>query len=583
MKNLPFLLVPVAALCLLACACMDESVPGAEGVQDDPNNPPNNQPDPNNDPSPDQSPDPSADPSPDPIPDPTPEVDGAVSYYKDIKPIMDASCVGCHAQGGIGPFELKNYAQVAGLAPAVEAAVTSGAMPPWLPKEGCREFKGERRLTQAQIDLIAQWVAEGLNEGDPSQDPGVQPESLILEDPDLILKAAVPYTASAERPDDYRCLVLDHDFNRDTYLSAYQIVPDQRAIVHHVLFYLVPPTEVARLGRLEAEDSAPGYECFGGPRAGDLLGTVAGWVPGSVPTHYPPGSAYIIPAGSKVVMQVHYNLLAGDPVPDRTEIHMRLLDEPPTELVKIVPVPVPNLEIPADDPNSTHTATYPNPFGKTLRIVGTAPHMHMLGTEIRARVNRAGGGRDCIVDIDEYDFNWQQFYEFDPSSTIDFNPGDTVSLECVYDNSPENQPVVNGEQIEPRDVSWGDGSLDEMCLLYLITTEPFDGVPTCGLFDRCNDNCDPNDGACTLSCMSNGGGDCRQCSIFGMGECASNRCGNQAQAMIPCLLGCLQADDVGVCFADSCPAQFDTLWGCLGPAFYDGQCNGQVSECGIAQ
>ena len=505
-----------------------------------------------------------------------------LTWYKDIKPITDRNCTGCHTDGGIGGFPLETYAEVSALSAQVRQAVESGSMPPWLPAPDCRDFLGERRLTPAHIGAIGVWIDAAMPEGDPTDDPQVQRPVTTLEDADMILRAAQPYTANADRPDDYRCLVLDHEFDRDTYLSAYQVVPDQRAIVHHVLFYLVPAAEVRRLPELEAEDAAPGYECFGGPRAGDLLGTVAGWVPGSVPTHYPEGSAYVIPAGSRIVMQVHYNLLVGDPVADRTEIHMRTLPEPPPNQIKILPIPDFELNLPAGQARVREGATYPNIFGKTLTIVGTAPHMHMLGTEIRARIN-GQGGQECIVEIPDYDFAWQQFYEFEPSSYIQFAPGDSVSVECIYDNSEANQPVVNGEQLQPRDVDWGDGSLDEMCLLYLTTMEPFEGVSTCGNFAACNEGCDDDDGACTLSCVSNGGGDCRQCGLFGLGECAVNRCGNIAQGALPCLLGCLQQPDVGVCLADSCPDQLDALWGCLGPAFYDGQCNGQIEDCGLAQ
>ena len=579
------------ALAALALACTEESPPSASVAPDDPNNDPGNNEPGNNEPgnnAPNNAPnnDPGNNDPGNNDPgnnDPGNNDPGVLTYFKDVKPLIDANCNGCHTEGGVGPFRLETYEQVLPLSSAIKTAVQDRTMPPWLPAEGCRDIKGSRALTQAEIDTISRWVDEGSVAGDPADDPRAQPEDILLQNPDLILKAAEAYTANPQSPDDYRCLVLDHDFNRDTWLSAYQVVPDKRAIVHHVLFYLVPPGEVAGLDRLEREDRAPGYECFGGPRAGDLLGTVAGWVPGSGPTFYPPDSAYLIPAGSKIVMQIHYNLLGAEPASDRTEIHMKLLPEPPANLVKIVPVPVPNLDIEAGDPESTHQATYPNPFGKTLTIVGTAPHMHMLGSKISARVNHADGSRSCVVDIPEYDFNWQQFYEFDPSAYFDFEPGDTVSLSCTYDNSAANQAVVNGQQLEPRDVQWGDGSLDEMCLLYLTTIEPFDGVSTCSLFDACNDACAPDDGACTLSCISNGGGDCRQCAVFGLGECAADRCGQEAQPMIPCMLGCLQAEDVGACFADRCPAQFDTLWGCLGRAFYDGQCNGQIAQCNLAQ
>ncbi len=593
----------VVALGMMGCGDSSSSPAGTEGGTQEPSaaqEPSGQNPEPTASPempSPDAEPGvaepvaaPGVDPAPTPEPGAGPDVEpmpdppaGPATYYRDVKPILDMHCVGCHTTNGVGPFELATYEQVRPLASSIKLAVESGTMPPWLPEEDCRDFLGERRLHETQIATIARWVEEGAQEGNPADDPQVERTELVLRDPDLILRPAEPYDADPSRYDDYRCMVLDHDFEQDTFITAYQVVPDQKAIVHHVLFYLVPPHEIERLNQLENEDDTPGYECFGGPRAGDLLGTVAGWVPGSVPTHYPPGSAYRIPAGSKLVMQVHYNLLAGEPMSDSTEIQLKVAPEPPANQIKIIPVPVSNLNIEAGDEHSVHTQTFPNPFGKEFTIVGTAPHMHMLGTEISANIGHRSGGRSCVIDIDEWDFNWQQFYEFSPDAYINLGVGDTITVSCSYNNSPANQPLVNGQRIEPRDVEWGDGSLDEMCLLYLTAMEPYDGVETCGNFASCNESCDANDGACTLSCASEGGGDCRQCSVLGLGECASRECGEASDAILPCVFSCFQEPDIGQCFADTCPDQLGEFWSCLGPKFYSGACNDNIGECNIDQ
>ncbi len=511
------------------------------------------------------------------------EPEGPLTYYRDVRPILVARCLECHAEGGVGPFKLETPEQVTTFAEAIKTSVLNGSMPPWLPEEDCRDFKNERRMSQDEIDTLVGWLDGDRVMGDPADEPAVERVSPDLDSPDLIIKAAQPYTANPELPDDYRCLVLDHDFDQDTYISAYQIVPDKRAIVHHVLLYQVAEADIDRLEQLEAEDDTPGYRCFGGPRVGDLLGTVAGWVPGSVPIYYPENSAYIVPGGSKVVMQVHYNLLAGEAEPDQTEVQFKLLDSPPENIVKILPIPVGDLEIPADEPAAQSNGTFPNFFGKDLTVVGMAPHMHMLGKKFKANVTHIDGrGRSCIVDIEDWDFNWQQFYEFEEESFLRLGPGDLVSVSCTHDNSAANQPVVNGEQIEPRDVEWGDGSLDEMCLLYLVTMEPYDGLDICEEFEPCNQSCDPSDPFCTLSCISNGGGDCRQCGVLGAVDCAGDVCEGVDDGLFNCLIGCITEFDLGACFEERCEEDIQEVWSCLGPALYDGQCNDQLATCEIS-
>ena len=49
---------------------------------------------------------------------------------------------------------------------------------------------------------------------------------------------------------------------------------------------------------------------------------------------------------------------------------------------------------------------------------------------------------------------------------------DRLNLSCRWDNSAANQPFVDGKQIEPTDLEWGDDTGDEMCLTGLYVTAP---------------------------------------------------------------------------------------------------------------
>ena len=86
----------------------------------------------------------------------------------------------------------------------------------------------------------------------------------------------------------------------------------------------------------------------------------------------------------------------------------------------------------------------------------------------KVEILRAGGDPECLVDIPQWDFWWQIAYGLEQE--VEVSPLDSLRLECHFDNSPENQPIIDGKQMTPRDMNWGDGSLDEMCLVGLYVT-----------------------------------------------------------------------------------------------------------------
>ena len=108
--------------------------------------------------------------------------------------------------------------------------------------------------------------------------------------------------------------------------------------------------------------------------------------------------------------------------------------------------------------------------------------MHMLGKEQYAEIQRSDGSKECALHIKDWDFAWQQAYQ--PVGGMELAPGESVEVTCTYDNSAENQPIVEGEQLSPSHVEWGDGSLDEMCILYTTTLEEYRPLPPPGA-DAC--------------------------------------------------------------------------------------------------
>ena len=260
-------------------------------------------------------------------------------------------------------------------------------------------------------------------------------------------------------------------FRKDTEIRMVDVAPTNTRIYHHGILYLALASDAAKLKQLEAEDPEPGYECFGGPGAGTGE-WVTGEAVGKLTRPYPDGTAKVIPAGAKFVLQLHYNTINGQGS-DRSKVLLWKAPRP----VNRAPVDVRLVNflfnIPAGSPRTTATAeaavVADGQSGGLLRI--TAPegklwqvwgHMHMLGSSFTLDLLKPDGSKRRLLDIPDWQFNWQGVYDL--VTPIDLKAGETIRMTCTWDNSQANQPYVDGKQQAPRAVRWGEGTLDEMCL-----------------------------------------------------------------------------------------------------------------------
>lgn len=480
-------LFAASALCALTACTPDSAPPDTPAAPQNPTAPtPDAAPDATPDPvDPDAAPD-LAEPDPD-APDlgapdldtpdlATPDLDppdlGAdqVTFAQHISPLLQAECAQCHTQGGIGPFTLKTYEEVRGLSPVILASVEARRMPPWPPADNCQEFRHERTLTEEQLQLFRDWAAQGHPQGDPASEVilPINP-ALELGTPDLSVDLGVDYKpAPPEREfDDYRCFIVDPGLTQERLLNASEVIPGNASIVHHVLYYAIPQNRLAHLQQLDDETPGPGYTCFGGPRVNDatLLG---GWVPGSTPIQFDPDHGIPIKANERIVIQVHYNTANDEQGVDRTRINMRFAERNTTRLA-MLPLAQGELNIQPGDANSVASAELQLPnvaLLRSIRVYGIVPHMHELGKKIKVTIERDGADL-CMVDIPAWDFNWQGFYLY--QTPIRLAANDKVKLSCTYDNS-----MARNQQLgrEPRLVTWGEGTQDEMCLAYVIVNNP---------------------------------------------------------------------------------------------------------------
>jgi peroxiredoxin/mono/diheme cytochrome c family protein len=409
---------------------------------------------------------------------------GDVTYHRDVLPILQNHCQSCHRPGEVGPFSLMTYKQAVNWADDIKTYTQSRVMPPWKPAGGL-EFQNERKLTEQQIATLAKWVDSGTPAGDPKDAPAPRkfPEGWQLGTPDLILSPEGEFTLGPDGRDVFRCFVLPTKLLEDKYVIAVEIRPTNNRVVHHVLTFLDSTGQGRKLEKTAQEkaltqpvdpahpqksefDKGPGYSMQMGvgfiPQGGLL-----GWAPGQVPRHLPDNAGLLLPKNSDVVMQVHYHR-NGRLERDRTQIGLYFAkDEVKHRFYGGVVAGGSGtgafrlfFSIPAGEERFTLQGDAWATKDFTLYFV--TPHMHMLGKEIRLTMTPPEGREQTLIDIQSWDYNWQETYPF--KKPVQVKAGTKFHVEATYDNSSKN-PLNPFNP--PRRVTFGEQTYNEMCFVFL--------------------------------------------------------------------------------------------------------------------
>jgi hypothetical protein len=338
-------------------------------------------------------------------------------------------------------------------------------MPPWHVDSSCAAYEDDPSLTEQEIDTLARWVATGAPQGDPRDlpEPRTFPDGWELGPPDQVLTMPEPMTPDFKNGDVYRCFVLPTGLSEDRFVSAVEVTPGSRRMVHHVILF-VDTSGAAR--RLDEAEAGPGYTCFGGPGF-DVSVTAAslgGWVPGNRPRPLPDGVGMPLPRGSNVVMQVHYSERSGVQEADVSSVGLYFAKGAVRKRLLFAPVINQAFTIPAGAADHEVTASIPFlPFG--VHVVNVTPHMHLLGRRMSVTATLPDGRQVCLVNVPDWDFHWQGTYTYKTPVALPF--GTRIDLSARYDNSAGNPENPNSP---PRDVRWGESTTDEMCIAFLGVT-----------------------------------------------------------------------------------------------------------------
>lgn len=397
---------------------------------------------------------------------PPPLVPNGPTFNKEIVRIFQDHCQTCHHPGDIGPISLMDYSGAYPNRLQIKLMTKTHQMPPWKPTASCGDFADVRGLSQEEIDTIGKWVDNGAPEGNAPDLPAPLTFSggWALGEPDLVLSYSEPYTPPASG-DMYRCFPIPTNLVAGQYVEAVDVKPGDAATVHHVIAYL---DTTGASQKLDENDPGPGYTSFGGPGFGisdASAATLGGWAPGARPTRLPDGVAMSLPANSRVVLQVHYHPHTGSPKPDTTRIGIYFAKKKPSKLLRIIPLINTTFTIPPNDPSYKVTAAFTIPPFFDAHAWVIAPHMHLLGRTMHVTATLPSGKSQCLINIDDWDFNWQGMYRF--NDAVALPAGTRVALEAYYDNSSNNDRNPN---TPPKAVSWGEATTDEMCIAFLGVT-----------------------------------------------------------------------------------------------------------------
>ncbi|HKO46998.1 MAG TPA: hypothetical protein VJV79_04705 [Polyangiaceae bacterium] len=393
-------------------------------------------------------------------------------YYEDVAPIINHNCVGCHRPGGIAEFALTSYDEVRDHASAIVSATAERRMPP-MPVDNsgkCNTYSNARWLSDDEIRLLGRWATAGTPAGDASKAPALPGALPSLENPDAVLDMGVSYTPNdASGHDDYRCFVVPSPVDALRYLTRYQVLPGQEREVHHLIVY--QPANDAEATAAHALDDAAagaGYPCFGGP--GVDASPFAMWAPGAGAIDLPAGTGVPLVAHRDLVIQIHYNLENGM-APDRTRVALAFAKDKPIS-AQFAPISNSDLRLPPGLAKVESTANSPvSPVNFT--VYGAMPHMHTLGRTMRVEIE-ANGASQCLVDVDRWNFHWQNAWWYSDPLLID-KPS-SISIRCGFDTREKSSVVT-----------WGESTNDEMCISYLyITASPA----------QCDDQANPLFGSC---------------------------------------------------------------------------------------
>lgn len=377
-----------------------------------------------------------------------PSLDANVSdltYHKDIAKIVLQHCSPCHHAGTAAPFSLMTYEDVSSHAEMIREVVRDETMPPWYAHPDHGKFQNDVSLTQADKNKLLAWLASEQLAGDATASPPLPQyaeSKWRIGEPDLVITMLEEHTIPATGFIPYQYAVLPKVFFQETWVEAFEIRPENPSVVHHC--------NMAYVTTKGASDDT----------------FITGYVPGGQPMdlgRFGNGLAYRIPAGAGLGLQIHYTTI-GTEQKNRIQVGLRF---PKGRVQK-------QLHHFVLDPRGWTIPPYEGAYQirakhtleRDADLLGMFTHMHVRGRDMTFFATQ-GSQRECLLQIPNYNFEWQLGYELSPGTKL-LSKGTTIEAVAHFDNS-----LYNPYNPDPKvAVRYGPQTVDEMFNGFVFYVDP---------------------------------------------------------------------------------------------------------------
>jgi Flp pilus assembly protein TadD len=389
--------------------------------------------------------------------------DTPVTYTQQIAPILYKNCTSCHRPGGAGPFSLMTYADARRWGQQMLRVTQSRYMPPWLPEPGYGEFAENRRLSDTDLNLIREWVAAGMAQGDLANAPALPRYDVTwqLGPPDLVLKVAKPYTLVSSGTDVFRNFVLPYPLKQTHYIRALEIRPGTPQVVHHANLLIDRTASFRHVHPSDWQDGVAGMELeVDAGTTFDPDSHFLFWKPDTPVLMEPEGMPWQLDPGNDLILNMHLKP-SGKSETMQAEIGLYFTDKSPEKRPMLLQLENDQaLDIPAGERNFVVQNEMKLPVD--VDVLGVYPHAHYLGKEMQGYAILPSGQKKWLIWIRGWDIDRQSVYRY--RAPVFLPKGTVVHMRFTYDNSSDN---IHNPNDPPVRVKAGNRSVDEMGHLWL--------------------------------------------------------------------------------------------------------------------
>lgn len=401
-----------------------------------------------------------------------------ITYYKDIAPLIETKCAGCHKPGDSGPFSLLTYEDVAKRASFIKEVVQNRYMPPWKADSHYVSFANERSLTAQEIETISKWVDDKMPKGKetPSKaTPDNTPSTIYGRKPDLMLKTADTFHITGDGLERYVVYKIPFELKDSANVEAVEFYSNNKKLIHHANYavHSVPDENIDIRKTISfinlTEDDRRKFDQYRPYQK--IMTYYGGWIPGASYESYPKEFGWVMPKRGVILLTVHYAPSVTDEA-SISGINLFFTRTPVARKVKVISfgsggigereIDPPFFLKANEEKKFTLEVTNPN---EDQSILYVWPHMHLVGKDFKAYITNANGDTTRLVYIPRWDFRWQEIYRF--RKLVKVTRGSVVHIECTYDNTAANPFNPNSP---PKSIfSRGDmKTTDEMMTLMMI-------------------------------------------------------------------------------------------------------------------